>query len=413
MGNSSSTPQQTLSSPNAQAECPEYTALTQCYCSLVTCIQQSPSHIADHLIPYEVLGPEDLSFINNPRNDDHQKARRIVTVVHNQVKMDPQLFYKLVSTLEAAGTWTRVTVSELRRTYDSVSTSLSMSSAGHSMQQSLGNYNREQVSKTGVDSDSDRDSARSLYQVVEARPAISASIGLKKGTFDTKCMVRKFGGLIIKVIASIKEARIEVKALVTYLHQIEPFDAALTTARQSCLFFTPEVIHSMEAGDVDNIFRELKHYYSWFNFDLIEAIISVFCSDDKDVKKELSDYKVQMREYCKQRLCKIPKVFCEHGDRATSCVFKIDKEWRTMRLSELKTIEKNICRVLKLKNVALFLQAVSNGCVEVTFDIPVHVVDIVFPLSEDQVKALKEHGVQYCDKNKSVLHPGELLYTVA
>ena len=127
------------------------------------------------------------------------------------------------------------------------------------------------------------------------------------------------------------------------------------------------------------------------------------------MKTELSDYKAKMKQYCENRLCQFPNIligFGEHGDVTKPYIFKIDKEWQTMRFSELETIKEIIRDILHLKREALFVQAVSNGCVEVVFGIPEHVADAVFPLSEDQVRALKKYGIQHRD-GKSFLLSGE------
>ena len=96
-----------------------------------------------------------------------------------------------------------------------------------------------------------------------------------------------------------------------------------------------------------------------------------------------------MMKYCENRLCEFSSCL-EHGDNVQLCVFKIDKEWRTMRFSELEMIKTIICDVQKLNLVALVLQAVSNGCVELTFSIPKNVVALVFPLSVTQVEEMRK-----------------------
>ena len=223
---------------------------------------------------------------------------------------------------------------------------------------------------------------------------------------ETKHMRMKFAGLVCKVIASIKKAKVEVKTLVTFLQLIEPIEAVLVAAKQPCLYITPEVVQSIENGDIDNVFRELKHYFSWFNFDLVEGIIEEFCEKDNDVKAKLSKYKEHMRKYCENRLCEFSN--CpEHRDNVKQRVFKVDKEWKTMRFSELQMIQTRICKILKLNRVALVLQAVGKGCIELTFSIPKDVEALVFPLSVAQAKELKEQGICLCEKSSKQFEIGE------
>ena len=118
-----------------------------------------------------------------------------------------------------------------------------------------------------------------------------------------------------------------------------------------------------------------------------------------------------MKKYCKNRLCQFPNTQdgfgkCEVNTKL--CVFKIDKQWSTMRFSELDRIEEIICDVLKLKQVALRLQAVGKGCVELTFSIPKRVAELVFPPSSGQVEELEKQGIHFCDK--SLLHLGKFYH---
>ena len=274
--------------------------------------------------------------------------------------------------------------------------------------------NEDSINQTLIPTriESESQDENNLYKEAEAMPAVGAPDRIfDKSEADlgreTRSMRRKFASLINKVINSIKKASVEVKALATYLQQIELIEASLVTAKHSCLFFTTKIIESIENSDIDNVFRELKDYYSWFNYDLIGGIIDAFCDKDDDLKMELSDYKENMKQYCENRLCQFPDSlngFGEHRDNNKPYIFKIDKEWSLMRLSELDAIKSIICDVLKLKRVALFLRSVENGCVEVTFGVPEPVADIVFPPSRDQVDTFKKHGIQYCD---SKLHCGK------
>ena len=389
---------------------PEYKTLTQCYPRLFTCVQQSPNDIVTQLRPSGILAPEDLSFLDNPLSNKNQKAQRILHVALTQVEIDPGVFRTFVSALEAAGSWTKTIVSELNNLCTSLSTT-SMPQAPLHVDSTI--HTQASQIPTSTDHESDSQARKDLYEVISQVESTVSGIEFNKreGTLvqETKHIRRKFAGLICKVIASIKEAQVEVKTLVTFLQQIKPIDAALVTVRQSCLFLTPEVARSIESGDIDNVFRELKHYYSWFNYDLIEGIIEEFCKEDDDVKKKLSEYEENLRKYCENRLCKFSSCL-EDRDDAKLRVFKIDKEWRTMRFSELGTIETIICKILELNRVVLVLQAVGNGCVELTFSIPKDVVALVFPLSDAQVEKLERQGIRFCEKSSPQL--GELVLVI-
>ena len=397
------------SKKSCEMDTPEYKTLTKCSPRLASCIQQSPNDIVVQLSPSGILAPGDLSYLDNPNHNRDQKAQKIVEVVLNQVMLNSRVYPAFVFALEAAGSWTGTVVSELKDLYRVPSRCLESSCPNRvdkSTSNTLSLEHRGYSSQDQATQTANSPSLRSLHQIVEAKPTIrdiESNMTDRILDRETTHMRREFAGLVHKVIASIKMARVEVKSLATFFQQIECVNAVLVSAKSSRLLFTPQVIHELESGDVDDIFRILKDYYSWFNFDLIEDIIKGLCSNNVALKRDLSDYKDSMKQYCKNRLFEVsdsPNVFGEHRGDARPCIFKIDEEWETMRFSELKTIKTIICDILRLKGVALFLRTVSNGCVELMFDIPKHVADFVFPLSKDQVGALKAHGIQYHDSSK-------------
>ena len=97
------------------SESHEYSAVFQLYPGLVNCIKQSPTDLAVQLRPYGILADTDWEFLKIPNHSNLDKAVRIVDVILNQIKANPQSFSVLVSVLEAAGTWTKAIVGELKR----------------------------------------------------------------------------------------------------------------------------------------------------------------------------------------------------------------------------------------------------------------------------------------------------------
>ena len=100
----------------------EYKTLEKCYPEVVACLMLSPSNIDTQLRPYEILPESDRSFVNNPKHDNDEKARKITDVVMTQVKIDPQVYDNFLRALRAAGNWTRNLVEKIKCTYASLST---------------------------------------------------------------------------------------------------------------------------------------------------------------------------------------------------------------------------------------------------------------------------------------------------
>ena len=96
------------------SESQEYIAVLQCYPRLVDCIKQAPADLAVKLRPSGILASTDWEFLTNQAHNNDLKAIKIVDVVLNQIKTNPQRFWTFVFALEAAGPWTEAIVGELK-----------------------------------------------------------------------------------------------------------------------------------------------------------------------------------------------------------------------------------------------------------------------------------------------------------
>ena len=369
---------------------PEYKTLTHCYPTLVSNLKQSPSDVVTQLRPYCVLAENDLDFLNNQHNNDGEKAKKIVDVVINQVQGDPQVFHSFKKALKAASNWTETAIRHIEQKYSELTTA-----ECSPMQESTEEETLPSHSQT----------TPNLYQHIEENPTYDTEFNLEGRTleWETREMQGKFAGLIVKVSQSIRKNNEKpVIDVVTFLREIRYVEAALITATNSRLFFTREYLHEIRTtcNDISDIFTKLEGYYSWFNFELIEEIIAVFCEKDGEVNAKLSKYKDCFKEYCENRLCQFPDPsngFSKSRDDSV-CVFKIDRNWEAIRISEVNTIKTIICKVLDIKNITLTLRTINNGCIELTFNIQEHITKAIFPPSIAQIKALKEHGVNFHGK---------------
>ena len=98
---------------------PESQAFTKCYPNLVKCIQISPNAVADELIPYPILAPQDMGHLKNSFITDDNKARKILDSVHSQLQINKESFHQFLQALKKAGPFTTNAVKELEETYES------------------------------------------------------------------------------------------------------------------------------------------------------------------------------------------------------------------------------------------------------------------------------------------------------
>ena len=248
-------------------------------------------------------------------------------------------------------------------------------------------------------------SANSVYEEIKKQPPIDSdfnSLG-RDLELETRTIKERFSRLEAETVKSVRESKVTVKKLGTFLLHIKAVKAVLTTTEKAHLLFTAEFLNKIEStcNNIEEVFRMLKGYYSWFNFCLLEDIINGFCGQDPYVHRNLFDYKNNLTVYCRNRVCHFLDPKRGLGEEINNAlILKVDQEWETMRFSEIRTITTLVCDILKLTEVTLTLCSVSNGCVELKYSFPAHVIPAVFPLSDDQRMALQRTQILYCGEFK-------------
>ena len=152
-----------------------------------------------------------------------------------------------------------------------------------------------------------------------------------------------------------------------------------------------------ECTTIMQVFDRIKCYYSWFNYTLIDQIFEMFCSRDRDFGAEYQGYKQKFKAYCSNRLCRVPKSCSTFGNPrygTKTFVFKVDKKWRKIKISQISKIKASICKIFRIKSGALFLRSARKGCVELLFDIPDFIAELILPTTlETEGEALCKAGI--------------------
>ena len=292
----------------------EYETLQRCRTKLVSSFMQSPDEICSHLIPCNIFAESDKTFLKNSQNDDSRKAEKLVSIIERQVFNHSEVYSVIVSALRKVGLWLQRTIKVLEDTHSTLLRELRTPPLINSTPVI---FNETQcpspLDETTVNPlSSIRDQSpihndKSLYQAIKENPNVGEGDDFEEEILrrQTSQIQGEFAGLLVIVSDSITKSEITVKRFTYFLQEIKAVSAASTVAKKDTLLFTTEFFETMKkvCKDVhDIIFKMLKGYYSWFNFDLIEHIINAFCVEDKTVCTKLENYKRNMEEYCKNRL---------------------------------------------------------------------------------------------------------------
>lgn len=150
-----------------------------------------------------------------------------------------------------------------------------------------------------------------------------------------------------------------------------------------------------QAENIEKVFHILRDYHSFFNYGVIERVISWFGTEDD--KKRLEAYREHFERFCKRRTFECPSdIFGHCVDKGKSnLVVKVqgamDPMWYS--LENVVNLRITLGDILKVEPETFYLYRIDNGCVELMFQVPSFIEEDIFPLSVEQKRSLASIGV--------------------
>ena len=210
--------------------------------------------------------------------------------------------------------------------------------------------------------------------------------------FESQEIMMQFQKLVSATILSLEKQQIPLTRLVSHLMTLGAFDPVYKEGEQ-----TPAFHHHFKelqtADTVPKVFLVLADYFSFFNWHIIEHIITVLgTGEDND---NLQRYKTQFDQYAKRRIYECLPQFGSVSATDHADVFvKVDLRYENYTVTE---IERFRCQLSELLHISpqgvLRLCRVEKGCFQLTFQVPSFVQWEIFPLSQEQEEVLAEKGV--------------------
>ena len=196
---------------------------------------------------------------------------------------------------------------------------------------------------------------------------------------ESKDIRQEFHILRNKFFDSIEEQKVAVDKLVEYLED-EVSDRLLQYKVDS------------EPMTLKKVKQLIKQSSSFYDYQLIKYMIKL-TGTDKD-RDQLKQYEEAFLVYAKCRIYECPSTFCNSDDTDSELHVKLDSMYDNRKLEELKDFQYRLCSILRISVYVCRLKSVEKGCFLLTFLIPCHVQDTVFPLSIEQETALLELRVR-------------------
>ena len=190
----------------------------------------------------------------------------------------------------------------------------------------------------------------------------------------------KLGELLLQ---SLRERKIEPRSIVNTLTQCEVYS---TEKERKVKLFQLHNKDLSEAKDIYDIFSIISPYYSWFSYELFKKIVNTHGSDED--KENMEQYCLDFSEYCQR----IPCVEFRENDSKSSCQtkikFKLDLDIKSLNVYEIKCIQRNIAKILKLQSSVLVLSSIQDGCMALAFLVPSHIATQLVQLVIDEMATL-------------------------
>ena len=196
-----------------------------------------------------------------------------------------------------------------------------------------------------------------------------------------------FGSLVYNTCDSLIKQGTTVQELVRLLMTV---GALQPTLRERPLL--EDRIEELQAADsIDKVFFILRGYISFFSYHIIEYIISKIGT--RQDKENLRNYTTKLKDYSRRTIFECPTYSLARKDHANLVVKIEGANLERYNLIHLETFKSSISNIIKVTKYTLRLCNVKDGCLELTFQMPHFVKEVIFPLTSTQKAALKAKGV--------------------
>lgn len=174
-----------------------------------------------------------------------------------------------------------------------------------------------------------------------------------------------------------------------------------------------------EATSVNNVISIINGECSFLNYDIFKSITEKYEIID-DSSEDLK-YPEKLKDYLKKHtILELAKVFPSLESRLDSSkkkvIFKFDIK-ATKKASDISNLKNCIAEILDLDFMTVQIIDISEGCVVVTFSLPAHIADIIFPCHPElkftpeqtrKFQALNVIWLKYDDRNIDFRITGEV-----
>ena len=172
------------------------------------------------------------------------------------------------------------------------------------------------------------------------------------------------------------------------------------------------------AEDIARVFEILRDYSSFFNHDLIAFIVEMV-GTEKD-QQSLASYQEKFAAYCKRHVFECPS-FSGKSNKLASFILKVDErmsvgEFGIFTAESLLHFKSKVAEVFDVTRYSLKLCSVQEGCLEIFFQTPSHIMEVILSRLDGKQLHLSTLGIQkvcFEDRVFSTIAPSLGTYNVS
>ena len=209
--------------------------------------------------------------------------------------------------------------------------------------------------------------------------------------FESQEIMMQFQKLVSATLISLTQQQIPLTDLVSHIMTLGAFDQVYDGPQVPAFHYRYKDLQA--ANTVSEIFLILKDYFSFFNYHIIEHIITV-CGTRED-KDNLQRYKKDFDQYAKRRIFECNPQFGSESEMDHADVFvKVDSQYENYTVTEVERFRCQLSKILHVSSQGVLrLCQVEKGCFQLKFQVPSFVQQKIIPLSREQERALAEERV--------------------
>ena len=209
---------------------------------------------------------------------------------------------------------------------------------------------------------------------------------------ETQEMDRNFGRVVQTIRRSLERRQVNAATIGHHLSCMKAITTQVPVEDVPSLFYH-NYRKLVRVDTIEELFELIIPYFSFFNYDIIEEIVSEY-GDSAD-KETFKSYLEQFQHYCKRRATEVPPlpILDSEGPSTTKLRVKVEEDFKQdYTVKAVRGFRAKLCKILGITEPCLRLLSIEEGCILLTFSLPNSILHIVFPLTSEQEQAMAAEG---------------------